>query len=53
MSFCITVLWFRNSTLLKYVSEVMFWTTFLQVDLIYLVRRSMIYSNRLQFYIKE
>jgi hypothetical protein len=48
MSCYITVLWFKNSTLLKYISEVMFWTTFLQVDLIYRVRRSMLYSNGLQ-----
>jgi len=48
MSCYITVLWFRNSTMLNYISEVIFWTTFLQADLIYRVRRSMIYSNRLQ-----
>jgi hypothetical protein len=44
----ITVLWFKNSNLLNYVSVVMFWTTFLQVGRIYRVRINMIYSSRLQ-----
>jgi hypothetical protein len=48
MSCYMTVLWFKNSTLQNYISEVMFWTTFLQVDRIYRVRRNTIYSNRLQ-----
>lgn len=48
MSCYITVLWFKNSTMLNCISEVMFWTAFLQVDRIYRVRRNMIYSNRLQ-----
>lgn len=38
----------KNSTLLNCISEVMFWTTFLQVGRIYRVRRNMMYSNRLQ-----
>jgi len=36
----ITVLWFKNSTMLNYISEFMFWKTFLQVDRIYRVRKT-------------
>ena len=48
MNCYVTVLWFRNSTPVNCILEVMFWTTFFQVDRIYLLRRNMIYDNRLQ-----